>query len=71
MKRPGAILGPEIPWWLGSLLVTLRGLVNEAEADLALEGVAATALRALGRLGGPDAGAVQRMHLPQGLAWST
>ena len=33
----------------------LRGLVNEAEADLALEGVAATALRALGRLGGPDA----------------
>ena len=30
-------------------------LVNEAEADLALEGVAATALRALARLGGPDA----------------
>jgi len=37
------------------LATVLRGLVNEAEADLALEGVAATALRALGRLGGPDA----------------
>jgi HEAT repeat protein len=37
------------------LATALRGLVNEAEADLALEGVAATALRALGRLGGPDA----------------
>jgi hypothetical protein len=39
------------------LATALRGLVNEAEADLALEGVAATALRALGRLGGPDASA--------------
>ena len=37
------------------LATALRGLVNEAEADLALEGVAATALRALARLGGPDA----------------
>jgi HEAT repeat protein len=33
----------------------LRRLVVEAEADMALEGVAATALRALARLGGPDA----------------
>ncbi|HXU00728.1 MAG TPA: HEAT repeat domain-containing protein [Polyangia bacterium] len=39
----------------GLLATTLRSLVNEAEADLALEGVAATALRALARLGGPDA----------------
>jgi HEAT repeat protein len=37
------------------LATTLRGLVNESEADMALEGVAATALRALARLGGPDA----------------
>ncbi len=37
------------------LATTLRALVNEAEADLALEGVAATALRALAHLGGPDA----------------
>jgi HEAT repeat protein len=37
------------------LATALRGLVNEAEADLALEGVAATALRALAHLGGPDA----------------
>ena len=37
------------------LATALRGLVNEAEGDLALEGVAATALRALARLGGPDA----------------
>jgi HEAT repeat protein len=37
------------------LATELRGLVSEAEADLALEGVAATALRALARLGGPDA----------------
>jgi HEAT repeat protein len=37
------------------LATTLRSLVNEAEGDLALEGVAATALRALARLGGPDA----------------
>jgi len=39
----------------GLLATALRGLVNEAEADLALEGVAATALRALAHLGGPDA----------------
>jgi HEAT repeat protein len=37
------------------LATALRGLVNEAEGDLALEGVAATALRALAHLGGPDA----------------
>ncbi|HMF43886.1 MAG TPA: HEAT repeat domain-containing protein [Polyangia bacterium] len=37
------------------LATVLRGLVNEAEADLALEGVAAAALRALAHLGGPDA----------------
>jgi HEAT repeat protein len=37
------------------LATALRSLVNEAEGDLALEGVAATALRALARLGGPDA----------------
>jgi HEAT repeat protein len=37
------------------LATALRALVNEAEGDLALEGVAATALRALARLGGPDA----------------
>jgi ParB family chromosome partitioning protein len=33
----------------------LRGLVAEAEADLALQGAAAAVLRALARLGGPDA----------------
>ncbi|MFL5307131.1 MAG: HEAT repeat domain-containing protein [Polyangia bacterium] len=33
----------------------LRGLVTEAEGDLALQGVAAAVLRALARLGGPDA----------------
>jgi HEAT repeat protein len=33
----------------------LRRLVNESEADLSLEGVAATTLRALARLGGPEA----------------
>ena len=33
----------------------LRGLVGEAEGDLALQGVAAAVLRALARLGGPDA----------------
>src|SRR5206468_3740432 len=33
----------------------LKRLVNESEADLALEGVAASALRALAHLGGPDA----------------
>ena len=37
------------------LATALRGLVSESEADLALEGVAATTLRALARLGGPDA----------------
>jgi HEAT repeat protein len=37
------------------LATALRSLVNEAEGDLALEGVAATALRALAHLGGPDA----------------
>jgi HEAT repeat protein len=37
------------------LATTLRSLVNEAEGDMALEGVTATALRALARLGGPDA----------------
>ena len=35
------------------LATTLRGLVNESEADMALEGVAATALRALARSGAP------------------
>jgi hypothetical protein len=33
----------------------LRSLVTEAEGDLALQGVAAAVLRALARLGGPDA----------------
>ena len=33
----------------------LHDIVSESEADLALEGVAAAVLRALGRLGGPDA----------------
>jgi HEAT repeat protein len=33
----------------------LGGLVNEAEADLAIEGVAVSTLRALGTLRGPDA----------------
>src|SRR6185369_8400745 len=33
----------------------LKRLVNESEADLALEGVAASTLRALARLGGPEA----------------
>ena len=37
------------------LATALRSLVNEAEGDLALEGVTATALRALAHLGGPDA----------------
>jgi HEAT repeat protein len=37
------------------LAEALRRLVVESEADLALEGVAATALRALAHLGGPDA----------------
>jgi|GEM_PF-1308620 len=35
----------------------LAGLVNEAEGDLAIEAVVVASLRALGRLGGPDAGA--------------
>jgi len=38
------------------LATALARLVSESEADLALEGVAATALRALARLGGPEAG---------------
>jgi HEAT repeat protein len=33
----------------------LAALVNEAEGDLAIEGVAVAALRALGQLGGPEA----------------
>jgi HEAT repeat protein len=37
------------------LAAALRRLVNESEADIALEGVAASALRALARLGGPPA----------------
>jgi HEAT repeat protein len=37
------------------LAEALRRLVVESEADLALEGVAAAALRALAHLGGPDA----------------
>lgn len=37
------------------LAAALRRLVNESEADIALEGVAASALRALARLGGPAA----------------
>jgi HEAT repeat protein len=37
------------------LATALARLVTESEADLALEGVAATALRALARLGGPEA----------------
>jgi HEAT repeat protein len=37
------------------LAAALRRLVNESEADIALEGVAASALRALARLGGPTA----------------
>ena len=38
-----------------ALATALSRLVSESEADLALEGVAATALRALARLGGPEA----------------
>jgi HEAT repeat protein len=38
-----------------ALATALARLVTESEADLALEGVAATALRALARLGGPEA----------------
>jgi HEAT repeat protein len=34
---------------------TLHNLVSQSEADMALEGVAAATLRALARLGGPDA----------------
>ncbi len=37
------------------LATILAALVNEAEGDLAIEGVAVAALRSLGRLGGPDA----------------
>jgi HEAT repeat protein len=52
----GALLGETDDKGAAPQLATaLRGLVNEAEGDLALEGVAATALRALARLGGPDA----------------
>src|SRR5262249_47023132 len=36
-----------------ALATVLGRLVNESEADLALEGVAVSALRALARLGGP------------------
>jgi len=51
-----ALIGESGDQGAAPLLATaLRGLVNEAEGDLALEGVAATALRALARLGGPDA----------------
>jgi HEAT repeat protein len=38
-----------------ALAAALGRLVNESEADLALEGVAVAALRALARLGGPQA----------------
>jgi HEAT repeat protein len=38
-----------------SMAATLDHLVNESEADMALEGVAASALRALARLGGREA----------------
>ncbi len=38
-----------------ALAEALKHLVVESEGDLALEGVAATALRALARLGGPEA----------------
>ena len=38
-----------------ALAEALKHLVVESEADLALEGVAATALRALAQLGGPEA----------------
>src|SRR5215467_4142677 len=37
------------------MAAALHDIVSESEADLALEGVAMAALRALGRLGGPDA----------------
>ena len=52
----GAMLGE-----LGDRSVTreladiVAGLVNEAEADLAIESVVMSALRSLARLGGPDA----------------
>src|SRR6185295_19353896 len=39
----------------GELAAATGALVNEAEGDLAIEGVTVSALRALGRLGGPDA----------------
>jgi len=38
-----------------ALAGALPSLVNEAEGDLAVEGIAAAALRALGRQGGPEA----------------
>ena len=37
------------------LATALRGLVGESEGDLALQGLAAAVLRALARLGGPEA----------------
>jgi HEAT repeat protein len=37
------------------MAAALERLVNESEADIALEGVAASTLRALARLGGPEA----------------
>ena len=44
------------------LAETLEALVNEAEADLAIEGVAVSVLRSLAHLGGPDAaGAAARL----------
>jgi HEAT repeat protein len=39
----------------GDLAAAVQRLVNEAEGDIAIEGVAATALRALAHLGGPTA----------------
>jgi HEAT repeat protein len=51
-----ALLGERGDRTLGRELgEALRGLVNEAEDDLAIEGVAVSALRSLGRLGGADA----------------
>jgi HEAT repeat protein len=40
------------------LAAELKRLVKEAEGDIAIEGVAVAALRALGHLGGPEAVAV-------------
>ena len=41
--------------WAKTLAEQVLALVNEAEGDLAVEGVATSALRSLGSLGGPDA----------------